>query len=283
MNRFRRLSKTVVSAVAAGIVGLGLGLCGPAWAQMPREPESEIDQRVFVIDQFKYLGVRPDKGLKLIDDQGRPFTLGEREGKPLILVLSYYNCDGTCSVVNADLAKLLAGQTAWTVGRDFQVLTVSFDPHDDQRSLGEFKNKLNLPPEWRDGWTLSLPATPDQAKILADTVGFKYFWSNLDHAFLHPGVYVFLSPEGRVVRYLYSTQTKSFDVGLALTDAMGDRITPQELLNFAVGLCYSYNFKDGHYKLNIPAFVGAGSLLFGITVFVWSVLVYRRRPKGGKS
>ena len=266
---------TVMAGVSAG--------GSPAHAQMPREPESEIDPKVFVIDEFKFLGVQPDKGLKLVDEQGQPFTLGSREGKPLILVLSYYNCDGTCSVINGDLAKLLAGQSAWTLGKDFNVLTVSFDPHDTQQSLAQFKKKLALPDEWKAGWTLALPATPDQAKVLADTVGFKFFWSNLDHSFLHPGVYVFLSPEGRVVRYLYTSQAKSFDIGLALTDALGNHITPQELVNFAVGLCYSYNYKDGRYKLNIPGFIGAGSLLFGITTFVLSVLVYRRRPNRGKS
>jgi protein SCO1/2 len=252
----------------------------PAAAQMPRVPESEIDPITFKIDEFKYLGVKPDASLSLVDQNGQNFTLKDKEGVPLILVLSYFGCDGTCSVVNADLAQLLSGQSAWQVGRDFRVLTVSFDPHDTQQTLKDFKDRLALPAAWEQGWTLSLPTLPEQAKRLADSVGFKYFWSSQDRTFFHPGVYIFLSPEGRVVRYLYSTQTKSFDVGLALTDAMGDRIAPHDILNYAVGLCYSYNYKDGRYKLNIPAFVGGASLLFGITVFVVSVFVYRRRDKG---
>ncbi len=255
-------------------------LAGSAYAQMPRVPESDIDPAVFKIDEFKYLGVKPDQSLALVDQNGQSFTLKDKIGMPLILVLSYFNCDGTCSVVNSDLAQLLSRQAAWQVGRDFRVLTVSFDPHDSQQSLKDFKERLALPEAWEQGWTLSLPAHIEQAKALADSVGFKYFWSAQDRMFLHPGVYIFLSPEGRVVRYLYSTQTKSFDMGLALTDAMGDRIAPHDILNYAVGLCYSYNYKEGRYKLNIPAFVGAASLFFGVTVFIVSAFVYRRRGKG---
>ena len=255
----------------------------PASAQAPREPESEIDPAALKVDEIKFLGAKPNKGISLVDETGKPFTLGDKEGKPLILVLSYYNCDGTCSVVNNDLIKLLSTQSAWQVGRDFRVLTVSFDPHDTQQTLREFRAKMNMPKEWDEGWTLSLPAAPDQAKILADSVGFKYFWSVADHSFLHPGVYVFMSPEGRVVRYLYSTQTKSFDVGLALTDTLGDRIAPHDILNYAVSLCYSYNYKDGRYKLNIPAFVGMGSLLFGVTLFIISAFRFRRKGHRGVS
>ena len=281
MNNMIRSPWTYIWSVA-GLIAM-LAMTSPARAQMPREPESEIDPIALKIDEIKFLGAKPSKAISLIDESGHPFTLGEKEGLPMILVLSYYNCDGTCSVVNNDLIKLLETQSAWKIGRDFRVLSVSFDPHDTQQSLQDFRAKLKMPAEWTGGWTLSLPGAPDQAKILADSVGFKYFWSSADHSFLHPGVYVFMSPEGRVVRYLYSTQTKSFDVGLALTDTLGDRIAPHDILNYAVSLCYSYNYKDGRYKLNIPAFVGAGSLLFGVMVFVFSAFIYRKKGQRGVS
>ena len=277
MNRMLRFWS---SSIRGAMVAAVLMVAATAHAQMPREPESEIDPAVFRIDEFKFLGAKPNMAAPLIDEQGRPFVLGDKLGKPLILVLSYFNCDGVCSVVNNDLITLLAGQSAWKIGRDFNVLTVSFDPHDTAATLADFRSRLKLPPDWDGGWTLALPGAPDVAKRLADSVGFKYFWSNPDHSFLHPGAYVFLSPEGRVVRYLYSNQTKSFDVGLALTDTLGDRITPSDILNYAISICYSYNYKDGRYKLNIPAFIGLGSLLLGITLFVISMVVFRRRTRG---
>jgi len=251
-----------------------------AQAQMPRVPDSSIDPAVFRIDEFKFLGARPDPSTHLVDEQGNAFTLSDKLGVPVILVLSYFNCDGTCSVVNNDLVKLLESQKAWKIGKDFRVLTVSFDPHDSFKTMADFRKRLEMPAEWTQGWTLALPNQPDETRRLADAVGFKYFWSSPDRSFLHPGVFVFLSPEGRVVRYLYSNQTRSFDIGLALTDALGEKVTPSDILNYAVSICYSYNYKDGRYKLNIPAFVGMASLIFGITLFIISVVVYRRRTKG---
>ena len=45
------------------------------------------------------------------------------------------------------------------------------------------------------------------------------------------------------------------------------RIT--DISNYVLSLCYSYNFKDGKYQLNIPAYVGVGSLLVRVADDVW--------------
>lgn len=252
-----------------------------AFAQK-RVPESVVDPGIFRIEENKFLGTKLDKSIQLKDEQGQPFVLGDvfTAGLPVILVLSYYNCDGTCTAVNADLATQLKGVTGWNVGRDFRVLTVSFDPNDTVGTMAAFHKTLGLPEAWQAGWNFSLPNTGDEARRLADSVGFKYFWSPRDRTFLHPGAFVFLSPEGRVLRYLYSTNSRPLDVELALTDAKLNQIKPSEIVNYAVGLCYSYNYKEGRYTLNIPMFVGFGAVTFGITIFTISVFVYRRRIKG---
>lgn len=271
-------TRFLAAALAAAVLGAAQAAqAGP----MLREPTSEIDPEVFKIQETKYLGVRPDRALSFLDDQGRPFALGDlARDKPLVLVLSYYMCDGTCSVVNADLLNLLSKVKAYRIGRDFRVLTVTFDENDTLDTLSAFRKSLPLPEEWRPAWTFALPAAPGEARKLADAVGFKYFWSPRDKTFLHPGVFVFLSPEGRVSRYLYSNNSRPLDVELALTDSFAERLTPGDAVNYAVSLCYSYNYKDGRYVLNIPLFVGVGSLTLGITVFAFSVFVYRRRARG---
>lgn len=253
----------------------------PAHAQK-RVPESTIDPGVFRIEEKKFLGNKLDRNIRLQDESGRPLSLGDAlaGGLPTVLVLSYYNCDGTCSVVNADLANLLKGAKGWTVGQDFKVLTVSFDHDDTLEKMANFTRTLDLQEDWRAGWRFALPGNGEEARKLADSVGFKYFWSPRDRAFLHPGVFVFLSAEGRVIRYLYSQSTRPLDVELALTDAKGNQIRASEIVNYAVGLCYSYNYAEGRYTVNIPLFVGMGSFIFGIVVFTIAVFVYKRRTKG---
>lgn len=255
---------------------------GASQAQYSPFSESEVDPALFRIDEGRYLGAKPDPALSFRDENGKPFTFGEMTGQPLILVLSYYNCDGTCSVVNKDLADLLKDETRFVPGRDFRILTVSFDPHDTADSLAKFRAKFEVPASVLAGWRFSLPANDDDAKRLAESVGFKYFWSPRDKTFLHPGVFAFLSAEGRVVRYLYVANSRPLDVELALIDAKRDQIQPGELVDLALSVCYSYNYKDGRYTVNYPLFIGFGSLIFGFGALIVAVFAFRRRARKGE-
>jgi protein SCO1 len=266
---------------------IGILLCSAfvasaAKAQYNRVPESYIDPKVFQIDEQKHLGAKVDKNISLIDEKGKEFKLSEKLGKPLILVLSYYSCDGSCSVINADLRDRLAGVSNIKMGEDFEVLTISFDEHDNLEKLGVFKQHLEETRKVGQGWTFATMRDPDQIKPFADKLGFKYFWSPHDRTFFHPGAFLFLSAEGRLVRVLYSLNVESDDVELAVFDAKQGKFRPSEIINFATSLCYSYNYKEGRYTYNIPLFVAVGSLTLGVTAFSGSVFVYRRRREREK-
>ncbi len=250
-----------------------------ATAEYNRVPESYIDPSIFQIDEKKYLGAKVDHDTPLIDEFGKEFSLSEKLGKPLILVLSYYSCDGSCSVINADLRDRLKGVEKVRMGEDFEVLTVSFDEHDTLEKMGVFKQHLQETNKIGEGWTFATLKDPAQIKPFAGKLGFKYFWSPHDRTFFHPGVFLFLSGEGRLVRVLYSLNVESDDVELAVLDAKQGNFRPSEIVNFATSLCYSYNYKEGRYTYNIPLFVAVGSLTLGVTAFSGSVIVYRRRQR----
>ena len=131
-----------VRNLITGIVLCSAFAISTAKAQYNRVPESYIDPSTFQIDEQKVLGVKVDKNLALIDESGQPFTLGDKLGKPLILVLSYYTCDGRCSIINADLRDRLEGVTDIKMGEDFEVLTISFDKQGNLEKLGVFKQHL---------------------------------------------------------------------------------------------------------------------------------------------
>jgi protein SCO1/2 len=269
--------KSTAMALAIAVLPL---LASPASAQYNRQPESDVDPSIFRIDEQQYLGTKIDANFELIDEQGRTFKIGDLLGeKPLILVLAYYQCDGTCSVVNTDLRNLLQ-QVEWAeVGKDYRILTITFDKLDTLGTLKNFRDTLDLPPYWLKGWTFALPKDPESIKRLTSSIGFKYWWSYQDRTFFHPGVFAFLSQEGRVTRFLYSLSTNPRDVELALIEAQQNKLRVGDAINYAISLCYSYNYKEGSYTYNIPLFVGAGSMLFGVTSFAISVFVYRRHRR----
>ena len=245
-------------------------------------PVSDIDPSIFQIDETSYLGAKVNSNIQLIDAQGNEFTLSEKLGKPLILVLSYFTCDGSCSVINQDLNAQLADLSGVTPGEDFNVLTISFDEHDDLESVGAFKQHLKMTENMNGAWDFATFKDKEQIKPFADSLGFNFFWSPQDRTFFHPGAFMFLTPEGRLARVLYALNSGPQDIKLAVFDANAGNFKPGEVFDFAVSLCYSYNYAEGKYTISIPMFVGVGSLAFGVTSFAVSVVWYRRRRRGRK-
>ncbi len=66
--------------------------------------------------------------LAFTDDLGRPVRLADYFGKkPMILNLVYYNCPMLCGEVLSGLEHSLR-MMKFDVGKEFDVITVSFDP-----------------------------------------------------------------------------------------------------------------------------------------------------------
>ena len=273
-----RVSSKLAAYVVAALAGWASA--GTAAAQWWHPPVSDIDPRLMYIDEQGVLGNKIDPNTPLADDQGRAFRWDEMLGKPFILVLSYYTCDGSCSAINGALAGLLKDVKAMKPGEDFKILTLSFDHHDTQQTTVAFKEHLSLPANLAPAWTLATFKSEEDLKKQTERVGFKFFWSPQDKSFVHPGVFLFFSPEGRLSRVLYQQDAGPRDVELALLDANIDHIKATEVSNLLLTLCYSYNFKDGKYQLNIPLYVGAGALLFGFLTLFGSLIFYKIRRKG---
>ncbi|MDH5187657.1 MAG: hypothetical protein OEW37_01730 [Rhodospirillaceae bacterium] len=243
-------------------------------------PVSDIDPAVFQIDETKFLGKKVLADLPLVDAAGKEFTLAQKLDRPTVLVLSYFTCDGSCSIINQDLKAQLEDIKDMSPGKDFNIVTLSFDKNDNSETLNIFKKNLKMPEVMEKGWTFGTFKNPDDIKLFTDNIGFTFFWSPQDRAFFHPGAFMFLTPnEGRLARVLYALSSGSKDVKLAVLDAKGGNFRPSEIIDYAVSLCYSYNYKEGKYTYNIPMFVGAGSLTLGVTSFAVSVLVFRRRRR----
>lgn len=245
-------------------------------------PESTIDPSMMQVDEAGHLGDPVPRDLPLLDSAGREFRLGDMMGKPLILLLSYYTCDGTCPTINKSLNQALAGMGRFQVGRDYRILTVSFDQQDSAATAAHFVQMTEIPAAIRDGWRHAVARNPDGIGILTASTGFKYFWSRADQVFVHPNVVIFLTPDGRVARYLYGVNLDPETVKLALIDADWGRISnTTQLMDILTGVCYSYNFKDGTYNYNYSLLIGGCSMLFGITLVIFSTTGSKRKKLGG--
>ena len=68
--------------------------------------------------------------IALIDQDGRGFRLGERQGKPVLISMFYTSCQYVCPLIIDSLRKTQAA-LARDGGASFDVLLVSFDPQRD--------------------------------------------------------------------------------------------------------------------------------------------------------
>ena len=252
-------------------------------AEFGRKPDSNMDPALIKIDEDKYLGSQISGDFMLVDSAGREFKLGDIMTKPLILVLSYYSCEGACPTTNISLIENLSGITSLQAGKDFNVLTLSFDKNDNKQNQNMFQGHIDIPSTMLSGWKVSLMKNKeDIERLTKESLGINYFWSPSDRMFVHPNVYVFLSPSGRVMRYLYAANVESRDVELALLDSDREE-TGKSNINDIKSLillgCYSYNYKEGKYSINYPLFIAMASLLFGLLCISSGIYVIKNKKE----
>ena len=85
------------------------------------------------------------------DETGKDVKLGDYFGKrPLILSLVYFKCPQLCTVVLNDLVRTMNAMNAQSIGKQFDVLTVSFDPTETPE-LSAAKKKQYLKAYGREG------------------------------------------------------------------------------------------------------------------------------------
>jgi len=256
-------------------------LAVPPASALPPAPENTattIDPKLMQIDEPRHLGAALPRDLAMTDADGREFALGELLGKPAILLLSYYGCDSSCPTMNMLLYKELPKVTRFRLGTDYRVLTVSFDGNDGPAAAAEFLRKSGIPQDLKSGWRHAILKDRDTAiAALANAVGFRYFWSNRDKMFLHPNVLVFITPDGRIARYLYGTTLDARAIELALIDADWNRIANSaSVFDMLTGVCFSYNYSQGRYQPNYPLLIGVGSFFLGVILMLLGLFGYRK-------
>ena len=256
-----------------------------AWSVTAPTQNSSPDGSVMQIDEPRFLGNRLISDTVLTDTEGRDFRVADLLGKPVILLLSYYGCDGTCPTMNSELARVLEQVKRFELGKDYRVLTVSFDKRDTPATGQDFLTKTagmnsavpGMTEKMKSGWRHAVVKSGEVEKF-AGEVGFRFFWSDAAGAFLHPNVLVFLTPEGRVARYIYGTRMDARTVELAITDADWERISNSTaVFDMLTGACFSYNYAEGRYQWNYSLLAGVGSLLLGLSLMALGAWAYSRR------
>lgn len=234
---------------------------GQALNVLPKEAEG-----VDVVDR---LGERVPRPLTLRTAEGRVVDIDSyfQDGKPAILALVYYDCPLICPEILGRLARSM-NALDYTVGRDFNLIVVSIDPTNNDTQALEAKARAYDAYERRKDDVVNRgfafhTAGEGVSSRLADAVGFKYkLLPNGEYS--HPSVWIILSPDGTVSRYLTGLPDPKVDIGrelkMALLEASDGKIA-KSLGDMFLHRCFAYDPSTGTYTLQAMRVMQIGGAL----------------------
>ena len=198
--------------------------------------------------------------------------------KPVVLNFMYFTCPMLCNMVQEGTTNVL-GQLPFTVGEEFDVITVSIDARDKPPAALQMKEryvrrygKMSAAAGWH-----FLTGSEMFITKLSQAVGFDYAYDEQTNQFAHAAGIIVLTPKGRVSRYFFGTEYKARDLRLGLVEASANRIggTAEQLLL----LCYHYDPATGKYTRTAMTFVRAGGVatMLALSGFIFVMVRKDRR------
>ncbi|MEI6898533.1 MAG: SCO family protein [Bacteroidota bacterium] len=230
------------------------------------DPEVSIRER---------LGDTIPHGIMFHNEHGQPVEFRKVVHLPTILAFVYYDCPGICPMILSSVSDMIEKMDL-ELGKDFQVITVSFNDKDTpELSLvkkKEFLRKRSLPHQ--EDWTY---LTGDSANIheLARMVGYNFKQAGND--FMHPACIIVLSPQGKITRYLDGTSYLPFDVKMAIVEAQKGLSRPT--INRVLEYCFSFDPQGRKYTLEVTKISATIIIFFGLVLFLYLIIRSGRKNK----
>lgn len=211
------------------------------------------------------------------DEAGRDVRLGDyfKTGKPVIFAFVYYQCTMLCTQVMNGISSALK-VVPFEVGKDFEVVLVSFDPRDTPQAATE-KKAAHLEywsTENTSGAWHFLTGTEPEIRRATQAAGFSYQWDARNNQFAHVSGVLVTTPEGRLSRYFYGIEYSPKELRLALVEsgkgAIGSKI--DELLLF----CFHYDPESGRYGVVVMNLIRLAGVVT-VALVAGFILLMRRR------
>lgn len=220
------------------------------------------------------------ESLQFKDESGQLVRLSDyfSKGIPVVMALAYYNCPALCGVLLNGVTNSLRALD-WTPGKEFEVVVVSINPQEgSQLATLKKENIIKSYGRIEAGAGLHfLTGEESQIKLLADQLGFGYYYDDQISEYAHSAGIFILTPEGRISRVLYGVDFAAKDLKLSLLEASEGKIgtTFERFLMF----CYRYDPKRGGYSLQAMRLVQIGGLLTIVALCGYLFLFWRREKQ----
>lgn len=230
---------------------------------------SEAEQQGSVMKSEDAVG-RKIGEYRLLDQDGKGFSTAEFIGKPFVVSFVYTSCTYICGTITHNLSNVVKEKKE-RLGKDFNLLTVSFDPErDTPKKLKEFGSSYtNDFSHWRF-------ATASKETIEKMAKDFGFFYKKEGNHFQHMNMVSVVGANGNILTQVYGIDFKPDQVLSPVYYPERLRKVKKEgftgLVEKVVLFCYRYDPSTNSYKLDYPLLLRMGlegTLLFSILFFVW--------------
>jgi protein SCO1/2 len=218
------------------------------------------------------------KDIYLIDENNQRVCLTDLIDKPTIINWVYFRCPGICSPLMEGLANVMDASDL-IPGKDYQVLTISFNPSETIdlgiRKKNNYLNLVHKKDVISQGWHFFVS---DSASIVKGTnaTGFKYKRTGKD--FTHAASVCVVSPKGKITRYLNGIYFLPFDFKMAIIESQKGMSAPT--ISKIMQYCFSYDPIGKAYVLNVTKITG--TLILFIALLFFLVLIFKPKRKINK-
>jgi protein SCO1/2 len=270
-NKAAWLAAVVLLSVSAWGQGMTKGIMSPPSNVRPPGLknvgfEQHLDQQI-----------PPD--LQFRDETGKSVRLADYFGKrPLILNLVYFQCPMLCGEVLQGLTKSLK-ILKFDVGKQFDVLTVSFDPRETPELAAAKKAqflKMYGRPGAEAGWHF-LTGEQSNIEALTNGAGFQYQFDPKTGQFAHATAIMVLTPEGKIAQYYYGVDYAPKDLRLGLVQAADNKIG--NVVDQVLLYCYHYDPATGKYGAMVTRVLRLAALATILILGTMIVVLVRIGPK----
>ncbi|MDE2376351.1 SCO family protein [Bradyrhizobium sp.] len=201
---------------------------------------------------------------RFVDSTGKPLSLGDYRGKPLVISLVYSACSSVCPPTTQHLIDAV-NEAARVFGADrFAVLTIGFDARND--TVARMAQFASLQGIKTSNWRVA-SGDAGSVEALLNDLGFSY--RAVAGGFDHPAQTTILDRDGKVYRHVYGEDFPFPMFMEPMKDVVYGTTTPFSLdgiIDRIRFICTAYDPGSRRYRIDY-------GLVFGGAIGAFSLLV----------
>lgn len=285
MFGFNVQSKDLLKSLGGFFVVFLFALASNAYKPKGFDPGAVSDEKPKILDEIgidEKLGDKISLDTKFYDSTGEIVTIGSliKSGRPAILSFVYYNCPSLCGFHLNGVTEVI-NQLKKSAGKDFDLIAVSMDSSEGPELASDKKDAYLTQykrPTAAAGWHF-LTGSEENVRKLANEVGFKFKWDDNTKQFAHSAAAIFISPEGKISRYLHGIKFDKNTFNLAIVESSNGKVG--NIVDQLVMYCFDWDPSARKFSLQIFNLVRIVAIALVLILAMFLIPAWLKDRKNG--